>query len=157
MNDMDRVITNIKKGKMKVVRIFLWFMLASATPLVYGQCQSDEFLDNCASKLESFTFIKAFNFELGKGEKEEFSYVFSKGSSYIIIVCDQNVNGEKLVVNLYDRNHKLIASSYNSKTKTYYPDILYPCTATGVYYLDAGIEGNKEGCGVTILGFMKTE
>lgn len=132
-------------------------MLASATPVVSAQCQSDEFLDNCASKLESFTFIKAFNVELKKGAKEEFSYVFSKGSSYIIIVCDQNISGQKMVVNLYDRNHTLIASSYNSKTKTHYPDILYPCSATGVYYLDASIEGDKDGCGVTILGFMKTE
>jgi len=142
---------------MKVFRILLWFALASVAPVVSGQCQSDEFLDNCASKLESYTFIKAFNVELNKGASDEFSYVFSKGSSYLIIVCDQNVSGSKMIVNLYDRNHKLIASSYNSKTKTHYPDILYPCTATGVYYLDASIEGGNEGCGVTILGFMKTK
>jgi hypothetical protein len=131
--------------------------VASVSNTVYGQCQTDEFLDNCASKLEDYTFIKAFNSAMTKQGKEEFSYVFSKGSSYLIIVCDQGIAGSRMVVNLYDRNRKLIASSYNPKTKTYYPDLLYPCAATGVYYLEATFDGAKGGCGVTILGFMKSE
>jgi hypothetical protein len=142
---------------MKMIRIFLWLVVASVSHTVYGQCQTDEFLDNCASKLEDFTFIKAFNTEMTKPGNEEFSYVFSKGSSYMVIVCDQNLTGNRMIVNLYDRNRKLIASSYNSKTKTYYPDLLYPCAATGVYYLEANFAGAKGGCGVTILGFMKSE
>lgn len=142
---------------MKIIRIFLWLLVASVPYSVFGQCQTDEFLDNCASKLEDYTFIKAFNTDLQKAGSEEFSYVFSKGSTYLIIICDQNIAGNRMVVNLFDRNRKLIASSYNAKTKTYYPDLLYPCTATGVYYLEASIEGAKGGCGVTILGFMKSE
>jgi len=142
---------------MKIIRIFLWLLVASVPYYVFGQCQTDEFLDNCASKLEDYTFIKAFNTDLPKAGSEEFSYVFSKGSTYLIIICDQNITGNRMVVNLFDRNRKLIASSYNPKTKTYYPDLLYPCTATGVYYLEASIAGAKGGCGVTILGFMKSE
>ena len=142
---------------MKKIWFFIWFLVASVSHSAFGQCQSDEFLDNCASKLESFTFIKAFNSSMTKAGKEEFSYVFSKGSNYLIIVCDQNKPGERLIISLYDRNRKLIASTYNSATKTYYPDLLYPCTATGVYYLEAKLEGSKGGCGVTILGFMKSE
>lgn len=140
-----------------MIRIFLWLVVASVSNTVYGQCQTDDFLDNCASRLENYTFIKAFNSDMKKSGSEEFSYIFSKGSSYMIIVCDQNVAGERMIVSLYDRNRKLIASSYNSKTKTYYPDLLYPCSATGVYYLVANFEGSKGGCGVTILGFMKNE
>jgi len=141
----------------KKIWLLLWFLMTTLTHTAFGQCQSDEFLDNCASKLESFTFIKAFNTSMTKAGTEEFSYVFSKGSNYLIIICDQNNPGERMIVSLYDRNRKLIASSYNSKTKTYYPDILYPCTATGVYYIEAKLEGAKGGCGVTILGFMKSE
>jgi hypothetical protein len=142
---------------MKKVWFFLLVFVAIGSNYAFGQCQTDEFLDNCASRLETFTFIKAFNSNMAKAGTEEFSYVFSKGSNYLIIVCDQSKAGERLIVSLYDRNHTLIASSYNSKTKTYYPDILYPCTATGVYYLEAKLEGAKGGCGVTILGFMKSE
>jgi hypothetical protein len=139
------------------ILIFLYMALAFISPAIYGQCQTDAFLDNCASRLESYTFIKAFNSEMKKAGKEEFSYVFSKGSSYMIIVCDQNIAGARMFINLYDRNRKLIASTYNAKNKTFYPDLLYPCSATGVYYLEAVFEGGKGGCGVTILGFMKKE
>jgi hypothetical protein len=92
-----------------------------------------------------------------KTDKVEYSYVFSKGSTYMIIACDQQKEGERMIVNLYDRNHKLIVSSYNKKTKTFYPDIIYPCSATGVYYMEVTFEGSKGGCGVTILGFKKNE
>lgn len=123
----------------------------------FPQCDSDAFLDKCASKLETFTFIKAFNTIMKKADKVENSYIFSKGSTYMIIICDQNVPGERMIVNLYDRNHKLIASSCNPKTKTYYPDLIYPCSATGVYYIEVSFEGTRGGCGVCILGFKKSE
>jgi len=125
--------------------------------LSYGQCEDDEFLDECASSLGTYTFIKAFNVDIKpkKQETVEYSYVFSKGSNYMIIVCDANEVGNKMIVNLYDRNHALIASSYDKKTKKHYPDMVYPCSATGVYYVEASLEGTDPGCGVIILGFSK--
>ncbi|MEZ5071374.1 MAG: hypothetical protein R2751_10490 [Bacteroidales bacterium] len=129
-------------------------MFASAAS---GQCGGDEFLDECASSLGTYTFIKAFNVEINprKTEKVEFSYVFSNGSNYMIINCDEKQAGNRVIVTLYDRNHNLVASSYNEKTKKHYPDLVYPCTATGVYYLEAKMEGDGAGCGVVILGFSK--
>jgi len=145
----------IKITKMKTIRMLL-FSIALAIPLhVFGQCDSDEFMDNCASKLDTYTFIKAFNTTMKKTDVVEYSYVFSKGSSYIIIPCDQNIPGSRMIVNLYDRNKKIIASSYNKKTKTFYPDLIYPCSATGVYYMEVTFEGPKGGCGVCLLGFKK--
>ena len=141
--------------KIKNLIIFLGIMLLPG--YIYAQCDSDAFLDNCASRLETYTFIKAFNTTLKKSEKTEYSYVFSKGSNYMVIVGDLKIAGERMIVTLYDRNHKLIASSYNAKTKTYYPDLLYPCSATGVYYMEVTFEGAKGGCGVCILGFKKSE
>jgi len=139
---------------LKFIFLFLIFFIPVGA---YAQCDSDAFLDNCASKLEAFTFIKAFNTTIKKSDPVEYSYVFSKGSTYMIVVCDQNISGNRMIVNLYDRNRKLIASSYNPKTKTYYPDLIYPCSATGVYYLGVSFESSKGGCGVSILGFKKSE
>ncbi|MFW5644371.1 MAG: hypothetical protein ACOCZL_00525 [Bacteroidota bacterium] len=140
---------------MKTMR-FILIILAFLIPgNLFAQCDSDTFLDNCASGLETFTFIKAFNTQMKKTDVKEFSYVFSKGSTYMIIGCDQQIEGERLIVNLYDRNRKLIVSNYNKKTGKYYPDIIYPCSATGVYYIEVTFEGAKGGCGVTILGFKK--
>lgn len=142
---------------MKRFGIILFLAVVVNSAFTFGQCDSDEFLDNCASSLETYTFIKAFNVNVKKADKVEYSYVFSKGSNYMIIVCDQNSPGNRMIVNLYDRNHKLIVSSFNRKTKTYYPNLIYPCSATGVYYMDASFENSKGGCGVIILGFKKSE
>ena len=142
------------KGKIKLIVIL--GMLATSF-LASGQCESDEFLDACASSLDSHTFIKAFNVKVKpkKADKVEYSYVFSKGSSYMIILCDQNKKGNRMIVKLYDRGHRLIASSYDKRTKKHYPDLVYPCSATGVYYIEATMEGSSAQCGVIILGFNK--
>ncbi len=142
---------------MKMIKIVLLLSIVMSSVNIFGQCDSDEFLDKCASSLETYTFIKAFNVNMKKTEKVEYSYVFSKGSSYMIIVGDQKVPGQRMIVNLYDRNHKLIVSSYNKKSNTFYPNLVYPCSATGVYYMEATFEGTKGGCGVCILGFKKSE
>ena len=98
---------------MRLILIIMAFVIPGN---LFAQCDSDTFLDNCASGLETFTFIKAFNTQMKKTDKQEFSYVFSKGSTYMIIGCDQQIKGERMIVNLYDRNHKLIVSNYNKKS-----------------------------------------
>ncbi len=144
---------------MKWLRTMMLFLAISAagTAAATAQCESDEFLDKCASTLDRYTFVKAFNLssESSRSRTSEFSYVFSKGSSYLIVICDQEIRGRRMVLNLYDRNHSLIASSYNKKTKKHYPDLLYPCPATGVYHMEAVFEGSGPSCGVVILGFDK--
>lgn len=118
------------------------------------ECGSDEFLDKFAPALGDYTFIKAFNVEVNKsGEKSEFSYVFSKGSNYRIVICDQNGAGNKMVVNFYDRNKKLIASNYVKSSKKFFSTLNYNCSATGVYYVESFFENENNGCGVNILGF----
>jgi hypothetical protein len=120
------------------------------------ECGSDEFLDKFAPALGDYTFIKAFNVEISKsGDKNEFSYVFSKGSNYRIVICDQNGEGNRMVVNFYDRNKKLIASNYMKSSKKFFPTLNYTCAATGVYYVESYFENEKNGCGVNILGFKQ--
>ncbi|MBN8704032.1 MAG: hypothetical protein J0M08_13270 [Bacteroidetes bacterium] len=123
------------------------FLLVS--PTAYGQCDSEDFLDKCSSQLNDYKFVKSFE----SSEKKEFSYVFSKDHDYVLTVCDQGKAG-KMIVNLYDRNHKLVISSYAKSSKKHYPTIGYKCTATGVYYIETVFD-NSSGCGVSILGFKK--
>lgn len=144
-----------KPAKMKTLKTLIFVLALIIPQLAHGQCDSDAFMDNCASKLETYTFIKAFNTSMKKTDVVEYSYVFSKGSTYMIIPCDQELAGSRMIVNLYDRNHQIIASSYNEKTKTFYPDLQYPCSATGVYYMEVTFEGSKGGCGICLLGFKK--
>ncbi len=144
----------MKKAKeIKILLLLSIFLLPNTS---FGQCDTDMFLDQCASGLGTYNYIKSFSVNVSRKKvTPEYSYVFSKGSTYMLIVCDQNVIGGKMVVNLYDRNHKFIASTYDEKNNKHYSDLLYPCEATGVYYIQTTFEGSKGGCGMCILGFNK--
>lgn len=125
--------------------------------LMQGQsCNTDAFLEECAPALGGHTFIKTFNVSTDKsGPLTKVSYVFSKGSNYKVVICDENIKGNRMKVKLFDRNKKMIATNYMSSSGKYYPALSYTCSATGVYYIEASFKKGKEGCGVVILGFTK--
>ncbi len=117
-----------------------------------SQCMSDKLQKDCSSMLDSYIFVKSFNVN----EATEVSYVFSKGTQYVITLCDEaSSDNEKMVVELYDRQHKLVASSYIKKTNKHYAKIGYPCNATGVYYMKYSFQDGSAGCGVSVLGFKR--
>lgn len=139
-----------------LVKFTLALCFICATKGLSAQCSSDAFMDNCSNALDEFTFIKSFEYANPKaGAKGEYSYVFSKGSTYRIIVCDENIAGNKMIISLYDRNHKLIASNFDKASKKVFPSLSYPCSATGVYYIEYSFQGDKAKCGINILGFTK--
>ncbi len=144
------------KKKIKWKSYFLSIGIMFSLSAAQAQCSSDAFMDNCSNLLDDYTFIKSFEFSNPKGGvKNEYSYVFSKGSSYRIVVCDENIANNKMVISLYDRNHKLIASNFDKASKKIFPALTYPCSATGVYYIEYSFQGDKSKCGINILGFTK--
>lgn len=122
-----------------------------------AQCNSDAFLDKCAQSLGTYNYIKSFVATAGSRKKDapEYTYVFSRGSKYIMIACPEKENESRMVISLYDRNHTLIACNYDESADKYYTELQYPCSATGVYYVKAKMEGAKKACGLCILGFTK--
>ncbi len=145
----------------KTKKIFQFIFLAIMFLPVYSfnlkpGCDPEVLLKNCASDLDDFVFIKSFPIESNKtGDKTEYSYVLSRAINYRIVVCEQNDEGKKMIVNLFDRNKKLIASNYLKSSKKIFSIINYMCSATGVYYVEAYFDGEKKGCGLNILGFKK--
>jgi hypothetical protein len=121
-----------------------------------GQCDTDAFLDKCASNLGSFNYIKSFTVQANprKKERSESKFIFSKGSSYLMIPCQSDPES-KMVITLYDKDHNLIASSYDETTKKQYPVLKYPCSSAGVYYIKATFKGKRNGCGICIVGFSR--
>lgn len=121
-----------------------------------NQCDPEELLKKHASSLDEYVFIKSFPIETSKSDDvAQYSYVLSRGINYRIVVCDEDVAGKKMTVSLYDRNKKLIATNYLKSKKKFFGTINYVCSATGVYYIEASFEGQKNGCGLNILGFKK--
>lgn len=123
---------------------------------VYSACEDEAFLDACTAKLNEHTFLKAYKVSSkdAKKGKVEYSYVFSKNTNYFLSVCNDESAGGDMIVNLFDKNRRLIATSFDVRTKKHYPAMAYHCTATGVYYLSFEFP-NSEGCGVSVLGFQK--
>jgi hypothetical protein len=142
------------KKELKILILSVFFLGSFSA---FGQCDTDIFLDECAHGLGTYNYIKSFSIKASSHKKSnpEYSYVFSKGSTYMLIVCDQNLIGGKMILKLYDREHNLIASTFDEKDHKYYTDLRYSCEATGVYYIQASFEGSKGGCGMCILGFNK--
>lgn len=123
----------------------------------FGQCSTDDFLDKCASQLGTYNYIKSFTVDVRSAKKnnQQYSYVFSNGSTYMLIACDENVVGGKMIMSLYDREHNLISCTYDEKNDRYYSNLVYPCLATGVYYIKVTFNKAKKGCGLCIIGFNK--
>ena len=147
---------------MKTVTKFSNLVLALTASLLMcsfttsNSCDPEELLKKHAASLDDYVFIKSFPIETAKtGDKAEYSYVLSRGINYRVVICDQGEEGKKMIVNLLDRNKKLIATNYLKSTKKFYPTLNYVCSATGVYYVEAFFEGDKKGCGLNILGFKK--
>lgn len=129
-------------------------LIAGTSAPTGGPCGTDAFLEGCAPALGDYLFMKTFPVQPEKaGEKAEVRYILSKGSSYRIVICDEDEKGNKMKVRLLDRNHKLIATNYVSGK--YYSTLDYNCSATGVYYIESGFKPSKVGCGAIILGFLK--
>lgn len=137
-------------------KIIFLFVIGFFCSFTLPPCDPEALLKKCAPELADFVFIKTFNIESKKdGEKTEYSYVLSRGSVYRIVVGDEEGTSHKMIVNLLDRNKKLIATNYLKSGKKFFPVLNYECAATGVYYVEAFFDGEKKGCGINILGFKK--
>jgi hypothetical protein len=151
---------NFNMGSMEkkiMTLLFLAFCTLLFLPVSSGQCDTEGLMNKCAPDLGTFNYIKSFKLNASpkRKAKTESSYVFSKGSTYIMIVCDDSQKEGDMIISLYDKDHNLMASSYDDETKKYYPNLLFPCTSTGVYYIRASFKNTKSGCGMCILGLNK--
>jgi hypothetical protein len=138
---------------MKRPKLLMIIVAVIAMPVLTAfsfNCDTDNFIDACSGALKDFTYVKSFESK----EDKQFSYIFSTGHTYILSACDKVYGGGRMVVNVYDRNKKMVASTYVKSTNKHYPVITYKCTATGVYYIETVFD--NAGCGLSILGYKKS-
>jgi hypothetical protein len=141
----------MKKLILFVVSIFL----LSASE-VTGQCNSENLSNECIPKLASgFNFLKSYKIDGGGGSKDkvEYSYVFTKGTQYMINICAPAQPTDGIIVSLYDSNRNKVASSKIGGQ--YIAAIAYPCNATGIYYIQYTFDGSASYCGGSALGFKR--
>lgn len=139
---------------MKKILLLSFFIVTSVSRITFAQCNTEELCNDCIPKLSSgFNFLKTYKVQ-GGSDKVEYSYVFTKGTQYMITVCEPpaNPNGT-IMVTLFDAQRNKVAS--NKIGGSLIPAIAYPCNATGIYYLQYTFEDKSPRCGGSALGFKK--
>ncbi|MCC5929509.1 MAG: hypothetical protein JJU28_09710 [Cyclobacteriaceae bacterium] len=135
---------------------FLVIVFAISKP-VAAQCDGDGLAQACVGKMQDgFTYLKSFKID-GQGgakNKVEYSYVFSKDTQYFLNICSSAGDGtDGIVVTMYDSNRQMVSTNFmNGK---FYPGIVYPCNATGIYYITFTFQDSKSHCGGSVLGFKR--
>lgn len=121
-----------------------------------AQCNADALTSTCIPKLSSgFNFLKSYKIDGAGGGKSkvEYSYVFTKGTQYMINICAEGETTDGIVVTLYDSKRQKVGTSvYNGQ---YLSAIAYPCNTTGIYYITYTFENSTAYCGGSALGFKR--
>ncbi|MEQ8302359.1 MAG: hypothetical protein RIB47_03125 [Cyclobacteriaceae bacterium] len=141
----------------KIVFLICFFVVASAgSSELIGQCDADNLSSACIPKLSTgFNFLKSYKIdgEGGAKDKVEYSYVFTKGTQYMINLCAPGESADGLVVSLFDAQRNKVASS--KVNGQFISAIAYPCNATGIYYIQYTFDGSASYCGGSALGFKR--
>jgi hypothetical protein len=143
---------------MKKISAFVILLLISSLTSfnLIGQCNADNFSNACIPKLgDGFNFLKSYKIdgEGGAKDKVEYSYVFTKGTQYMINLCANGAATDGIVVSLFDSNRNKVASS--KINGQFVSAIAYPCNATGIYYIQYTFDGAGGKCGGSALGFKR--
>jgi hypothetical protein len=137
----------------KSIFIVLTVLVLSALEVI-GQCNSDALSSQCIPKLATgFNFLKSYKIEKGGKEYVEYSYVFTKGTQYMINICSPGTSTDGIVVSLFDSNRNKVASS--KINGQFISAIAYPCNTTGIYYIQYTFDGSTSYCGGSALGFKR--
>jgi hypothetical protein len=136
--------------RLLIVSCFIGLILGFTHSRSIAQCTQDA----CVAKLgDGYTFLKVYNMQAGK-DMVEYSYVFSKSTNYMLVVCNADGTSKDVEVTLYDSQRKLLASNYDKVNNKYYGAIVYNCQTTGIFYIKYTYK-TKPTCCVSVLAFKK--
>jgi hypothetical protein len=139
---------------MKKLFIFIFTVFVLSGLEVIAQCNSESLSTQCIPKLATgFNFLKSYKIEKGGKDFVEYSYVFTKGTQYMINICAGGTNTDGIVVSLFDSNRNKVASS--KVNGQFISAIAYPCATTGIYYIQYTFDGSTSYCGGSALGFKR--
>lgn len=141
----------------KVILVFSFvFIVCVGSSELIGQCNSDNFSNACIPKLGGgFNFLKSYKIdgENGSRDKVEYSYVFTKGTQYMVNICAPGQTTDGIVVTIFDGTRNRVATS--KINGQFISAIAYNCNATGIYYIQYSFDGSADHCGGSALGFKR--
>ena len=138
--------------KKLIVFVFSVFVLSGFDSS--AQCNAEVLSTQCIPKLASgVNFVKSYKVEKADKSYVEYSYVFTKGTQYMINICAPDQNSDGIIVTLEDSDRNKVASS--KVNDQYISAIAYPCNATGIYYIQYTFDNGTSFCGGSALGFKR--
>jgi hypothetical protein len=139
---------------MKKLLVFALTVCVLSVMDVLAQCNAEALSTACIPKLSAgFNFLKSYKIEKGGKDFVEYSYVFTKGTQYMINICTAAQDTDGIIVSLFDSNRNKVATS--KVGNQFIGTIAYPCNTTGIYYIQYTFEGSKNYCGGSALGFKR--
>ncbi|MCW5912522.1 MAG: hypothetical protein KIT62_15745 [Cyclobacteriaceae bacterium] len=118
------------------------------------ECNSENFATACIPKLATgFNFLKSYKVDGLAKDKVEYSYVFTKGTQYMINLCANGAATDGIVVSIFDKERNKVATS--KVNGQFISAIAYPCNATGIYYIQYTFDEPSGHCGGSALGFKR--
>jgi hypothetical protein len=117
-------------------------------------CNTDKLANDCIPKLSAgYNFLKSYKVDGASKDKVEYSYVFMKGTQYMINLCATGTTSDGVVISILDKDRNKVASSkINGQTVS---AINYPCNASGIYYIQYTFDEPSSRCGGSALGFKR--
>lgn len=136
---------------------FTLFTLLGTLLVARAQCNSEPLVDEVLNflKEKNFNFLKSYKIDGQKGTNKEveYSYVFSAGTTYMIVVNNGVKNAEGIIITVEDAERNEIAKSFIGDT--YVPAVQIICNRTGIYYLRFTLVDKKHDCAAAVLGFKR--
>jgi hypothetical protein len=138
---------------------FLFFILSVfmlSTVEASAQCNAENLSNDCIPKLATgFNFLKSYKVDGAGGSKDkvEYSYVFTKGTQYMINICAPTQPTDGVVVTLFDSQRNKVATSKVSGQ--YVSAMAFPCNATGIYYIQYTFDESVSYCAGSAMGFKR--
>jgi hypothetical protein len=140
--------------KLTFVLLFIFSLAANSNELIDQQCNSDNLANACIPKLSTgFNFLKSYKVDGEAKEKVEYSYVFTKGTQYMINLCANGTSADGVVVSIFDKERNKVATS--KINGQFISAIAYPCNATGIYYIQYTFDEPSSHCAGSALGFKR--
>lgn len=150
-----------------ILALFLAFTSPNTTEIKNSDetvvsCDTKKFKEDCTSKIpQGYTFLKSYSVDGKEGAQKQvsYSYIFSKNTSYLMILANSHPQNKGFMVELYDSNRRKLASSYlpasGSRPAKYYPALAYQCQATGIYHLVFKFQDTNDFCAGSVLAFKR--
>ena len=137
----------------KLLGIVLSLLVLNASDAP-AQCNAEILSTQCIPKLGAgFNFLKSYKVEKSGKDFVEYSYVFTKGTQYMINIFAPGQSADGIIVTLEDSERRKVASS--KVDDQYISAIAYPCNKTGIYYIKYTFDETSSYCGGSALGFKR--